>query len=152
MRVFVSSPRVGQEGSATDELIRRLRDRGAEVEHSPPDRSSVPSSDPRLAAWDGWYAGGCVATAASADVFVAVVDDWYTCSTWMGIELDAAQSAGQSRALRLCWFEDATTGGASHLAECWATALGNRLPLDLQAAVETILVVDGTGTLSSAAT
>ena len=154
MKVFVSSPRVGQAGSPTDALIAQLRAHGVQVSHSPPDRSNVSCDDPRLVAWRDWYDGGCAAAVSAADSFVAVVDNAYTSSTWMGLELEAAQSPAGSRTrpLRMCWYESALAGGARYLPAWWAAALGDRLPDDVTTAVEVLVAAGDSGEHLGAAT
>lgn len=79
-RIFVSA--LDAEDVPVTDLVRALREAGAEVDHSPAD-----GDDPRF--YD-WYDVGLPAAVRHCEAFVIVPITWWDSSTWMMIEADTA--------------------------------------------------------------
>lgn len=111
------------------ELIRRLREVGVAVEHSPLNPSE--GSDDR---WRDWYARGLPTTLSRVQGFVAVIDEAWESSCWMAEE---SRLAAQTLPLSLRWYWNPS------LVEIGATGmqplLTNALPGDLAQAVPCLL-------------
>lgn len=133
LRVFISSCSVDESPAAS--LISRLRVDGFEVDHSP----SV-SRDPRFA---NWYEEGLDPALANTNVFIAVVDESWDCSTWMAIEADRAQKMiGPNR----CFFWNPNSRLV--LAKGMLPYLKEELPKDLNALIDRIDKLASLGGLS----
>ncbi len=66
-------------------LLAALRGVGCVVDHSP----RQPNAGPDLR-WSDWYASGLRRALAQTDAFIAVVDEAWDCSSWMGEEAHEA--------------------------------------------------------------
>ncbi|HEY0020560.1 MAG TPA: hypothetical protein VGC13_29950 [Longimicrobium sp.] len=96
MRVFVSH----YDSPFAADLVRRLRDAGAQVDQSPPSPHAGLGDDPR---WPTWYDAGLPAAAAWCDTFVIALGPSWDASTWMAAEAEAGfLRARAAPAFRYC--------------------------------------------------
>lgn len=117
--VFVSTQNVDSEPAAN--LVSRLRSTGWKVLHSP--RNPLYGEDTR---WSDWYERELAEALASADVFIAVIDEAWDSSTWMAEE---AHLAIEQKAVPKAhyWNPDGVVVGARGMVPY----LKSRLPDDL---------------------
>ena len=81
--IFVSCQSIDSE--YTSILVRKLREEGFHVNHSP--QNPLDGYDPR---WRDWYERGLDEALDSTNIFIIVIDYGWDASTWMAQEADSA--------------------------------------------------------------
>ncbi len=117
---FVSTQRVDGEPAAS--LVLRLQSEGWKVLHSP--RNPLDGEDRR---WADGYKRGLPEALTAADVFIAVIDEGWDSSTWMGEE--AHQAMELKLVSRCCYWNP---HGLVVRARGMVPYLRSKLPDDLQ--------------------
>lgn len=95
--IFLSSQRV--DSKYTSKLVRKLREEGFHVTHSP--QNPLDGDDRR---WRDWYERGLDEALESTNIFIIVIDYGWDSSTWMAQEADSALKRFESGQIReMCY-------------------------------------------------